>query len=130
MVPEVDSNLTLYLNSLVLESYEKEYGLKCSWSQNGKSLAISHSSGNVFIYERDDSSVSFKTVICAGDLSEWVWSLSWDVNGKMLFTGNAAGLIQCWNQHEKKDQNGQIISTEWKEVGIGFIKIELFSTSN
>jgi len=105
------------------ESYEKEYGLKCSWSQNGKSLAISHSSGNVFIYERIDSSVTFKTVICAGDISEWVWSLSWDVNGKMLFTGNAAGLIQCWNQHEKKDQNGQIISTEWKEVVHQTIKL-------
>ena len=99
--------------------------MKCSWSQNGKSLAISHSSGNVFIYERDDTSISFKTVICAGDISEWVWSLSWDVNGKMLFTGNAAGLIQCWNQNEKKDQNGEIISTEWKEVGIGFSKIKL-----
>ena len=82
-------------------------------------MAIAHSSGNVFIYEKtNDSSIEFKTVISAGSISEWVWGVSWDVNGKMLFTGNAAGFIQCWNKQEHIDSNKEVITSDWKEIGI------------
>ena len=44
-------NIYWGLNS-ISESYQKAYGLRCVWSPNGQRLAISHNTGNVYIYDR------------------------------------------------------------------------------
>jgi len=109
------------------EPYERAYGLRCVWSPNGEKLAISHSTGNVFIYNRadplgDNDHVALGQIISAGDISKWVHDVTWNDNGALLITANANGEIRFWEEKEDDkweefQQRGKPIKLEDHMIG-------------
>ena len=61
---------------------------------------------------RDKHDIVGPTIIKCGNITAWVRDVSWEMNGKMLVTGNSAGRVMVWEEKVSEDNN----ELNWVEV--------------